>query len=237
MENQMNQLIAMSSEMTMDSLDFLRDVINPARAEFGEPEVQNAKFVARVEDELDDLPAVKIIHRFGNEVRSYDLTIDQMMLVGMRESKAVRRKVRDRLNSMQKPQIPQTYAAALLEAGRLAMELEQSQEQLAIAAPKAEFVDRYVDSSGTYGFRQAAKMLDIKESDFRAFLLDNAIMYRLGGKLTAYANHIDAGRFIQRAGVAENEHAYTESRFTAKGITWLAGEMASSKTKALLESK
>ena len=80
-------------------------------------------------------------------------------------------------------------------------------------------------------------MLDIKESDFRAFLLDNAIMYRLGGKLTAYANHIEAGRFIQRAGVAENEHAYTESRFTAKGITWLAGEIASSKTKALLESK
>ena len=85
------------------------------------------------------------------------------------------------------PQIPQTYAAALLEAGRLAMELEKSKEQLAIAAPKAEFVDRYVDSSGTYGFRQSAKMLDVKESDFRAFLLDNEIMYRLGGKLTAYA--------------------------------------------------
>ena len=125
----MNQLIAMSSEMTMDSLEFLRSVINPARFEFGEPEVQNSKFIARVEDELDDLPAVKIIHRFGNEVKSYDLTVDQMMLVGMRESKSVRRKVRDRLNAMQKPAIPQTYAAALLEAGRLAMELEESQLQ------------------------------------------------------------------------------------------------------------
>ena len=60
---------------------------------------------------------------------------------------------------------------------------------------------------------------------------------RLGGKLTAYANHIEAGRFIQRAGVAENEHAYTESRFTAKGITWLAGEIAKNNTNKMIEAQ
>ena len=90
-----------SHESTMNSLDFLNSVINPARKESGEAEVQNAKFVSRVEDELDDLSAVKIFHRFGNEVRTYDLTMRQMLLVGMRESKSVRRSVLAKLESMQ----------------------------------------------------------------------------------------------------------------------------------------
>ncbi|MGL5488550.1 MAG: hypothetical protein ACRDC6_19985 [Shewanella sp.] len=90
-----------SCETTMNSLDFLNDVINPARKESGEAEVQNAKFVSRVEDELDDLTAVKIFHRFGNEVRTYDLTMRQMLLVGMRESKSVRRSVLAKLEKMQ----------------------------------------------------------------------------------------------------------------------------------------
>lgn len=98
----MNQLMGAGSDITMTSLDFLRDVINPARLEFGEPEVKNTHFVSRIEDELDDLPAVKIIYRFGNEMRTYDLNMDQMTLVGMRESKSVRRKVLEMLKSMSK---------------------------------------------------------------------------------------------------------------------------------------
>mgnify|MGYP000414444689 FL=1 len=141
------------------------------------------------------------------------------------------------LESAQKPAIPQTYAAALLEAGRLAMELEQAEAQLAIAAPKAEFVDRYVDATGTYGFRQVAKMLSVKENWFSDFLIEKAIMYRLSGRLTAHSGHIDAGRFVPRAGVAKNDHAYTECRFTAKGVEWVAGEIAKHKAVAAITKK
>lgn len=104
-----------SHEATMNSLDFLNSVINPARVESGESEVKNAHFVSRVEDELDDLPAVKIFNRFGNEVRSYDLTMRQMLLVGMRESKSVRRSVLAKLESMQeeskRPALPDDCVA------------------------------------------------------------------------------------------------------------------------------
>ena len=141
------------------------------------------------------------------------------------------------LEAAQKPAIPQTYAAALLEAGRLAMELEQAEAQLAIAAPKAEFVDRYVDATGTYGFRQVAKMLSVKENWFSGFLTEKGIMYRLSGKLTAHSEHIDAGRFVARAGVAKNDHAFTECRFTAKGVEWVAGEIAKSKAVAAITKK
>ena len=141
------------------------------------------------------------------------------------------------LEAAQKPAIPQTYAAALLEAGRLAMELEQAEAQLAIAAPKAEFVDRYVDATGTYGFRQVAKMLSVKENWFSDFLIENGIMYRLSGRLTAHSGHIDAGRFVPRTGVAKNDHSFTECRFTAKGVEWVAGEIAKHKAVAAIAKK
>jgi len=48
-------------------------------------------------------------------------------------------------------------------------------------------------------------------------------MYRLGGKMTAYAQHIDAGRFETKTG--ENEgHAYTSCKFTPKGVAWISKE-------------
>ena len=136
------------------------------------------------------------------------------------------------LEGQQKPAIPQTYAAALLEAGRLALELEQSQQQLALAAPKVEFVDRYVTATGNLGFRQVAKLLKAKEPDLRAFLIENRIMYRLAGSLTPYQNHIDAGRFDVKTGVADHgdsSHAFTQAKFTPKGVEWLAGELAKAK--------
>ena len=114
---------------------------------------------------------------------------------------------------------------------KLAMEAEQArieaEEKLALAAPKVEFVERFVQSSsGSKGFREVCKLLKANEAEFRAFVMDRRIMYRLGGKLTAYQCHIDAGRFEVRAGVTESEHAYTTTKFTAKGVSWIAGEWA-----------
>lgn len=100
-------------------------------------------------------------------------------------------------------------------------------QQLALAAPKVDYVDRYVAANGAMGFRQVAKLLKAKEPEFRTFLEDNKILYRLGGKLTPYQNHIDAGRFDIKTGVnQQTEHAFTQARFTPKGVEWIAGEWA-----------
>jgi hypothetical protein len=61
--------------------------------------VPNNAFLARVEDELDDLGVItKFVTTTSQgakrEVKGYYLTEDQMRLVGMRESKAVRKAVR-----------------------------------------------------------------------------------------------------------------------------------------------
>lgn len=117
----------------------------------------------------------------------------------------------------QASQIPQTYAEAL----RLAAD---QAEQLALAAPKVAFVDKYIAAdSGSKGFRQVAKLLKANEKELRAFLSDSKIMYKLGNEWMPYQQHTEAGRFEVKGGVADNDHVYNSALFTPKGIHWIAG--------------
>lgn len=128
------------------------------------------------------------------------------------------------------PRVPQTMAQALRLAAEQAEMIEQQQAQLEAAAPKVEFVNRYVESTGSKGFREVCKLLQIKEPAFRAFLTERKIMYRLNGEWTPYGEHLNAKRFEIRAGSAEaNGHAYNSARFTPKGIAWIAGLWAAHK--------
>lgn len=120
--------------------------------------------------------------------------------------------------------IPQSFSDAL----RLAADLEEEKQRLALelasAAPKVEFVDRYCMANGSLSFRQVAKLLKAKEPEFRLFLIEREIMYRLGGTLTPMAQHIDAGRFEVKTGTSQaSNHAFSQARFTAKGVRWIGG--------------
>jgi len=128
------------------------------------------------------------------------------------------------LEAQQAPRLPQTMAQALRLAAEQAEQIEAQQEQLALAAPKVEYVDRYVAANGSMGFRQVAKLLQANEHEFRTWLQDAKIMYRLANEWTAYQHHIEAGRFVVRAGVATaNDHAFNTTKFTPKGVEWIAG--------------
>ena len=114
------------------------------------------------------------------------------------------------------------------EALRLAADLAEQKEQLTIqlaaAAPKVEFVDRYCSAKGSMSFRQVAKLLNAKETEFRLFLIERNILYRLGGTLTPMAQHISAGRFEVKTGTSStSNHAFSQTRFTARGVRWIGG--------------
>jgi phage antirepressor YoqD-like protein len=127
-------------------------------------------------------------------------------------------------------QVPQTMAQALRLAAEQAEALEVAHEQLALAAPKVDFHDRYAVSTGNKGVREVAKLLEANERQFIAWLTrEDGPMYRLAGSLTPKAPQLDAGRFAVKAGTAEhgdNSHAYNQAKFTPKGVTWVAGEWA-----------
>lgn len=216
---------------TISSIE-LRDMVNEARSQAGEPKVRNDQFIIRVQDELgDELGECKTIAHPQSRVdmASYDLSLDQCMLVGMRESKAVRRSVLQKLKELEGPRVIATLPdfsnpAAAARAWAEQFELQQIASQALIeAAPKIAFVDNYVDSTGLKGFRQTAKLLKANESRFREFLIDKKIMYRMGGEWQAYQPHIDAGRFEVRAGTTDGGHSFNQSKFTPKGVNWVAG--------------
>lgn len=127
-----------SGELTMSSLD-LRDIINAARKEFGEPAVRNDQFVGRVEDELEgELGVCKIFAhpQSGAEMRFYDLTIEQCTLVGMRESKGVRRQVVVKLKEKEQPRQLSKAEMTLMVIGGLQSEV--ANQKLLIEQTTAE---------------------------------------------------------------------------------------------------
>lgn len=185
-------------------------------------------------------PQIEVGIPGGNGVREkqYLLSKRDTLVVVARLSPEFTARVVDRwqeLESQLAPAIPQTMAQALRLAAEQAEQLEQHQAALALAAPKAEFVDRYVLADGAKGFREVAKLLRANEHAFREFLSSRRIMYRLGDAWTAHSNHIEAGRFVVKTGVAtRNDHAFATTKFTPKGVEWIAGEWA--KHRLALES-
>ena len=143
----------------------------------------------------------------------------------------------DRWQELENQQPRQYQPAELtrLELLELALESEkgriEAEKQLALAAPKVEFVDRYVEATGLFTFREVAKLLKANEARFREFLIENKVMYYLGKKLTAYKNHEDAGRFAVKTDTAKNGHDYRQTFFTPKGVHWVAGEWAKAQVR------
>ncbi len=165
----------------------------------------------------------------GRPIDVYDLTERDTHLVVAGYSDEHRARVIDRWQELEAKQlaapafvIPRTLPDALRLAADESERADQAEAALAIAAPKAEFVDRYVDATGNKGFRQVAKLLKANEARFREFLEDKKIMYKLGGEWMPYQQHIDAGRFVVKTGVSDSDHAYNHAKFTPKGIEWIA---------------
>jgi len=92
------------------------------------------------------------------------------------------------------PAVPQTYAAALLEAGRLALENEQLQVKAKENAPKVEFFEQVTGSKDTVDMAQAAKVLNMGIGRNKLFelLRDNKVLQQNN---QPYQKYIDCGYF------------------------------------------
>ena len=144
-------------------------------------------------------------------------------------SAMLRMKVIRRLHELeqqyQQSKLPTDYLSALKALTAEVEERQKLEQTLHIAAPKAQFVDAYVESEGNFGFREVAKILGVKESVLREYLLDNDIMYRLKGKLTGRAYHISQGRFVTKTGTNDSGNTFSQTKFTPKGLYWLANKL------------
>lgn len=107
-----NSITTSENNQTMSSVELLK-VINKARKDFNEPSVRLNKFNEKIEDELSGDHYTKSVVQNPNNTEStiYHLTLDQCMLISMRETKSVRRYVLAKIKELElKLQSKQLFA-------------------------------------------------------------------------------------------------------------------------------
>jgi phage antirepressor YoqD-like protein len=231
----MNNLVL--SQNVISSVDLVK-LINAVRLaertpdEFIPVSLRHDNFITKIELVLKyDALNFKGVYIGGNgeERLCYYLPKREATLMVMSESYAVQARVYDRMAELEATNIqfiiPTTLSGALRLAAEQAEMIEAQALQLEAAKPSINFVEQFVDTNSTKGFRQTCKLLGINENEFRTFLESKKIMYRLDGEWMPYQNHVDAGRMVVRQGIS-GKHAFTSGRFTTKGIIWLSGEFA-----------
>ena len=213
-------LITKESNDVISSLD-LYIIVNQARELCGESKVRLNQFNERIEDELDGDNYKKNVVKNpnGTESLEYILSVDQAMLVGMRESKAVRRSVLDKLKELKAKQftIPQTYSEALQLCADQAKQLE-------LAAPKVAFVDNLVDRGNLMNASQVAQKHKKSAVWLNKFLSDVGV----------YNKSVKRGRTFQQwfvdkgfGEMKQTELGYSQALFTNAGEVWINEKLIS----------
>ena len=145
----MNKLTTMNND-AINSYEFLQ-VINGFRVEAGENETRNDQFLERVIDGLDisNCKTFAVKNNRGNkDIQVVNLTKDEMMLVGMRESKVVRRKVLGYIKSLESKLLPSYQIINPVERARAwaneyethVKEIEYKDEQIEELKCKVKFL-------------------------------------------------------------------------------------------------
>jgi Rha family phage regulatory protein len=116
--------------------------------------------------------------------------------------------------------IPGNLADALQFAANQARELQRQQDVITTMAPKAEFVDRFVNSDGFYGYHDAARALGCRPQYFCNWLRGRYCHAK--GALTPFAKFLDEGIFVTRNFTAANGHTGPQFFVTPKGIEFFS---------------
>lgn len=240
----MNDVTAAINMPTMTSLELVEfinehrracaDVLGLPFPSRGFAQLEHKDFLEKVPSVLGDRSAefsADLPDSYGRPRRGYRFPKREACLMAMSYSYELQAAVYDRMTALEQPviKVPQTKSEALRLAAEQAELIERQEAALALAAPKVAFVEQYVEGTGLKGFRQVCKLLGANENEFRLFLADAHVWYRLGGEWVPYAEHIAAGRFHVKTGQAGNGHNFNAAKFTPKGIEWIAGKWAAYK--------
>lgn len=221
----MNLPILQSEVKTMSSKDLL-ELINQIRQNFGESPVRLNDFNNRIIDELDGQHyEIFVVQNLNNTQSTYfNLTIEQCTLVGMRESKGVRRSVLEKLkqleNHIQLPNFTDPAEAAIAWANEY-----KAKQALAIelkaAEPKINFYDKVGDSENLLIASKIGQ--SFKTNPMSAVTLNKHLE-----KFDVYNMAIKSGRVFKQwfvdkglGRMVQNDNGYPQAKFTTDGQQWI----------------
>lgn len=129
--------------------------------------------------------------------------------------------LRKRASPPMVPALPGSYAAALRELAAAVETVEQQQAVITTMAPKAEFVDRFVESEGFYNFHAAAKAIGCRPQKFCDWLRGKYCFPK--GELEPYAEYLNKKKlFVGRNYTASNGHTGVQYFVTPLGIEFFS---------------
>lgn len=220
--NNNNISVVPETSHTMTSLELMA-IINNSRIDAGETPHEPRKFLLKVEDELDDLPGKKFrLNNNQTETVYYELTRDQCTLVGMRESKSVRRAVLAKLKEVEE------QAQLHLNKPDPALYLEQAEHLLRREVRMFKQHALTELDSNLYTFRSVAKYVNeygkcsrkLNDSSIRSMAVN-------AGWLTPCHTYVrNKGEYFVRLDMLPTTGRKSASR-TLK-LTWLGREVLTS---------
>lgn len=115
--------------------------------------------------------------------------------------------------------LPCNYKEALLQLVAQVEENERLQLENQEMMPKAEYFNALVDRNLLTNFRDTAKELKLKQSEFIDYLLDNGYIYRdQRHKLKPYSKYVDDGLFELKEFTSRySDHTDLQTMVTPKG--------------------
>lgn len=118
-----------------------------------------------------------------------------------------------------KQQVPQTYAQALLEAGRLALEVERQQ---ALIEEKTKTISILTHVNKLYTATEIAKELGFKSAiEFNKKLCEDKIQYKTNGTYILYSEYAGFGYDSIKQNVLDNGRVIYDRKWTQIGREFL----------------
>lgn len=114
---------------------------------------------------------------------------------------------------------PKQLLGLLQNYAERTLELEQKVEE---AAPKVEFVEKYVEADELLGFREIAKLLRVKEAVLRKWLVDSDAMYKLGAGWSFKAWRLSRKLGEHKTSYDAIGRVVVNPKFTPKGFAYIA---------------
>lgn len=209
----------------------------------GFAKLQHKDFLAKVPEVLGVETSAKfsadLPDSYGRLQPAYIFPKREACLMSMSYSYELQAKVFDKMTALEQQvaaapafQIPTTLSGALMLAAKQAEQIEQQQAQLAIAAPKAQALDRIAQADGDMCIRDAAKHIGTQPSKLTAWMEQNKWIYRRAGvsKPIAYQDRIQSGCLTHKVTTVPGRDGadknVSQIIVTAKGLAKLAEVVA-----------
>ena len=179
-------------------------------------------------EENVDFTGCKFFNTLANqELQDYVLKLDMAKEISMLQRNEKGSQARRYFIEVEKKykalKVPQSYAQALLEAGRLALELERvelenkvQKQLISEYEPKVTYYDKILQSVNSVNISQIAKDYGISGKELNEILSQEKVQYKQNGQWLLYSKYQDLG-YTKSVTGESNGFAWIRSKWTQKG--------------------